>query len=70
MEQNLIKLESVLNNSAVEELDLNETSQIDGGAVGAVAIGAGVVKIAGYVGAGATIAGAGYVTGKWAARHF
>ncbi|WP_215598557.1 class IIb bacteriocin, lactobin A/cerein 7B family [Bacillus mycoides] len=71
MEQNLIKLESVLNNSSMEELDLNEACEIDGGIVPVVVgVGAGVIKIAGYVTAGATIAGAGYVAGKWVGRHF
>ncbi|QWG48398.1 class IIb bacteriocin, lactobin A/cerein 7B family (plasmid) [Bacillus mycoides] len=55
----------------MEELDLNEACEIDGGIVPVVVgVGAGVIKIAGYVTAGATIAGAGYVAGKWVGRHF
>ncbi|MEK5326128.1 MULTISPECIES: class IIb bacteriocin, lactobin A/cerein 7B family [Bacillaceae] len=71
MEQKVVNLESVLKNNNMQELDLNESIEVDGGVLPALAgVGAGFLKVAGYVGAGATIVGAGYAVGRWVGRHF
>jgi hypothetical protein len=69
MENKVVNLDSFLTNSStMQELEVKESREIDGGVVPLAAVG--FLTIAKYTGAAAVIGGAGYAVGSWIGRNF